>query len=41
MAKVKNTSNKLTFGKRKQGKPTKTYNKHNSKSAYHRRSASR
>ena len=41
MAKVKNTSNKLTFGKRKSGKATKTYNKHNSKSAYHRRNASR
>ena len=41
MAKVKNTSNKLTFGGRKSGKAVKSPNKHNSKSAYHRRSASR
>lgn len=41
MAKAKNTSNKATFGKRKGGKAVKSYNKHNSKSAYHRRSASR
>lgn len=41
MAKAKNTSNKLTFGKRKGNKAVKSYNKHNSKSAYHRRNASR
>jgi len=41
MAKAKNTNNKTTFGKRKGGKPTKSYNKHNSKSTYHRRNASR
>lgn len=29
MAKVKvNNSNKITFGKRKKGKPCKSYNKH-------------
>ena len=41
MPKIKNTNNKNTFGKHKYGKATKSYNKHNSKSAYHRRSASR
>ena len=41
MPKIKNTNNKNTFGKRKSGKATKSHNKHNSKSAYHRRSASR
>lgn len=41
MAKAKNISNKATFGRRKGGKAVKSYNKHNSKSAYHRRSAAR
>jgi hypothetical protein len=41
MAKVKSSNNKTTFGKRKGGKAVKSYNKHNSKSSYHRRSASR
>lgn len=41
MAKVKGTNNKTTFGKRKGGKPVKGYNKHNSKSTYHKRNASR
>lgn len=34
-------SRKTTFGKRKGGKAVKSYNKHNAKSAYHRRNASR
>lgn len=29
MAKGISSSNKITFGKRKTGKPQKTYNKHN------------
>ena len=39
MAKLANNSNKLTFGKRKSGKPVKSYNKHNSKSTYARNNA--
>lgn len=35
------TNRKTTFGRRKGGKAVKTYNKHNSKSSYHRRNASR
>ena len=34
-------SRKITFGKRKGGKAKKSYNKHDSKSTYHKRSASR
>lgn len=34
-------SHKITFGKRKGGKAKKAHNKHNSKSSYHRRNASR
>ena len=43
MAKGKSPSSnrKTTFGKRKGGKAQKSYNKHNSKSSYHRRNASR
>jgi len=42
MAKVSSNSNrKKTFGKRKKGKATKSYNKHNAKSTYHRHNASR
>lgn len=41
MAKSKSSSNKVTFGKRKGGSAKKTYNKHDSKSSYHKRNASR
>lgn len=41
MAKVSNDKRKITFGKRKKGKAIKSYNKHNAKSSYHRRNASR
>jgi len=41
MAKGKSDSRKLTFGKRKGGKPVKSYNKHNSKSTYARNRASK
>ena len=41
MAHVKYISNKTTFGKRMGVKAVKSYNKHNSKSTYHRRNASR
>lgn len=41
MSKSKSDSRKTTFGKRKGGKAVKSYNKHNAKSAYHRRNASR
>lgn len=41
MAKAIGNTRKLTFGKRKAGKAKKSYNKHNAKSTYHRRSASR
>ena len=38
----KTTSNrKQTFGKRKGGSPNKNYNKHNSKSTYHKQQAKR
>jgi len=39
MAKLANNSNKLTFGKRKGGKPVKSHNKHSSKSTYARNNA--
>jgi hypothetical protein len=32
---------KITFGKRKRGKAKKSFNKHDSRSTYHRRNASR
>ena len=41
MAKLANNSNKLTFGKRKGGKPVKSHNKHSSKSTYARKNARR
>ena len=43
MAKAKSagTNRKVTFGKRKGGNAKKTYNKHDSKSSYHKRNASR
>lgn len=43
MAKAKSagTNRKVTFGKRKSGSAKKTYNKHDSKSSYHKRNASR
>lgn len=43
MKKVKttNSNRKTTFGKRKGGKAQKCYNKHNSKSTYYRRNATR
>lgn len=41
MAKALNDKRKTTFGKRKKGKAIKSYNKHNAKSTYHRRCASR
>ena len=39
--KTATNSNKLTFGKRKGGKAVKSLNKHNSKSTFHKRNASR
>lgn len=41
MAKSINSSRKITFGKRRKGKAKKSFNKHDSRSAYHRRNASR
>ena len=41
MAKLTSNNNKLTFGKRKGGKPVKSYNKHNSKSSHARNNARR
>jgi hypothetical protein len=44
MAKSKgasSSSRKITFGKRKRGKAKKSFNKHDSRSTYHRRNASR
>lgn len=41
MAKSISTKNKTTFGKRKGGKAVKSYNKHNSKSTYHKQNAKR
>ena len=41
MAKVTNDKHKVIFGKRKKGKAIKSYNKHNAKSTYHKRNASR
>ena len=41
MKKGTTQKNKTTFGKRKSGRAVKGYNKHNSKSTYHRRNASR
>ena len=37
----KSESRKVTFGKRKGRRPVKSYNKHNSKSTYFKRCASR
>ena len=41
MSKGQIQKNKTNFGKRKSGKAVKGYNKHNSKSSYHKRNASR
>ena len=41
MAKVKQDSRKISFGKRKRGRANKNFNKHNSKSTYHKQQASR
>ena len=41
MAKASSSNRKLTFGKRKSGKAVKSYNKHSSKSSFHKRNASR
>jgi hypothetical protein len=41
MAKVKQDSRKISFGKRKRGKANKCFNKHNSKSTYHSNNAKR
>lgn len=42
MAKSKGESiRKITFGKRKKGVAKKSFNKHDSRSNYHRRNASR
>lgn len=43
MAKSKSavSSRKTTFGRRKGGKAVKSYNKHNSKSTYHKQQARR
>ena len=41
MAKTSNSVRKISFGKRKRGKACKAFNKHHSKSSYHKRNASR
>lgn len=43
MAKAKSSSStrKISFGRRKGGKACKSFNKHNSKSSFYRRNASR
>lgn len=41
MAKSISSIRKTTFGRRKGGKAVKSYNKHNSKSSYHKQSARR
>lgn len=41
MKKSNSTNRKTTFGKRKGGKAVKSYNKHNSKSTYHKQNAKR
>jgi hypothetical protein len=41
MAKTTSDKRKIIFGKRKKGKAIKSHNKHNAKSTYHRRNASR
>lgn len=41
MKKGTTQKNKTTFGKRKGGKAVKSYNKHNSKSTYHKQNAKR
>lgn len=41
MAKTTQDSRKVSFGKKGRGKAKKSFNKHNSKSAYHKRNASR
>ena len=41
MAKSTSSARKVSFGKRKSGKATKSFNKHSSKSSFHKRNASR
>jgi len=42
MAKIKGDSvRKITFGKKKKGVAKKSFNKHDSRSSYHRKNASR
>ena len=43
MAKGKSSANtrKITFGKRRKGKACKSFNKHDSRSTYHKQSARR
>lgn len=41
MAKQSNSVRKITFGKRRKGVAKKSYNKHDSRSSYHKRNASR
>lgn len=41
MAKAVSSSRKVSFGKKGRGKATKSYNKHNSKSSYHKQNAKR
>ena len=41
MKKSNTSNNKTTFGRRKGGRPVKSYNKHNSKSTYHKQQAKR
>jgi len=41
MKKTSTSSRKTTFGRRKGGRPVKSYNKHNSKSTYHKQQARR
>lgn len=41
MAKASNSSRKVSFGKKGRGKATKSFNKHNSNSSYHKQNAKR
>ena len=41
MAKATSSVRKISFGRRKTGKATKSFNKHSSKSSFHKRNASR
>ena len=41
MAKAVSSSRKVSFGKKGRGKATKSFNKHNSKSSYHKQNAKR